>query len=68
MNVDMAFIRRIFATKSHPKTKPSPAMTTTAKEDTQVDPLSEQTAALTLDEGKYDPNTVPREVATFALS
>ncbi len=65
----MSFIRRLFTKKSAVKSKPSAAMTT-AKEDQQVevDQLTEQTAALSVSDGKYDPNTVPSEVATFALS
>ncbi len=67
----LSFVRRLLIKKKlFVKAKPSAAMTT-AKGDKQVavnsDQLTEQTAALKVDDGKYDPDTVTSEVATFAL-
>ena len=55
----MAFLRRIFRASS-PKRK---------EMDQQIAEVSNQTEKLTItDDGAYNPDTVPYEVATFALS
>lgn len=66
----MAFLRRVFTRKSRVNSKPSAngdAMS--AKVEDQLEGVTQQTAALSLeDDGAYNPDTVPYEVATFALS
>ena len=69
----MALIRRIFARKPKSKSKSSKhssnieEATNGSMSDQQVDEITEKTVSLNL-EGEYNPDTVPYEVATFALS
>lgn len=62
-----AIVGKRTTSKPSMSTTPEPAVATPSSAGGEMDEVTEQTAALSLANG-YDPDTVPFEVATFALS